>query len=134
VNCSSALQKANVDALPQVHDFPVMESDVVCFKSLPREQDVFRSLVAVGGGGYHLPAGSLVTLVAKQDKFRAETKCDTQLYPANPLVNTHSTTLLNVRQEWRPSCQAEALRGDSKISWCCQKHSMAQPTPNKYVW
>ena len=52
-----------------------MESDVVCFKSLPREQGAFRSLVSVGGGGYHLPAGSLVTLVSKQEKFRAETKC-----------------------------------------------------------
>ncbi|KAL1495718.1 hypothetical protein AB1Y20_016581 [Prymnesium parvum] len=53
-----------------VRDWMLMDSDVVCFESLPRQAEWFRSLVDVGGGGFHLPAGAAIELVAVHDKFR----------------------------------------------------------------
>ena len=48
-----------------------VDSDVVCIKSSAPDGDTFRSLVDVGGYGYHLPPGAHVTLEDVQDKFKA---------------------------------------------------------------
>jgi len=48
-----------------------IDSDVICFKSSAPDGDTFRSLVGVGGYGYHLPPGARITLEDVQDKFKA---------------------------------------------------------------
>lgn len=48
-----------------------VDSDVICFKSSAADGDTFRSLVGVGGYGYHLPPGARITLEDVQDKFKA---------------------------------------------------------------
>ena len=48
-----------------------VDSDVICFKSSAPDGDTFRSLVGVGGYGYHLPPGARITLEDVQDKFKA---------------------------------------------------------------
>ncbi|KAL3907414.1 MAG: hypothetical protein SGPRY_010179, partial [Prymnesium sp.] len=52
----------------------LMDSDVVAFTSAPREGDVGRSMVAMGGGAYHLPAGAVIRLISVDDKFRTSCK------------------------------------------------------------
>jgi len=62
-----------------VRDFVLMDSDIVCFQSLQHEGMFSRSMVPVGGGGYHLPAGAYIELVSVDEKFRVITRQGLQL-------------------------------------------------------